>query len=118
MKTEHAGFSNRTGVAERLDQIGWGIFLSMIGVIWLLPAVPHGTWLIGTGVLLLLLNLIRVRMGIQWSWVSVFLGIFALAGGLGDLTGIDVPLFPICLLLVGATLILKPLIPVKDRVES
>lgn len=118
MTTEQAGLVSRTDVAEKLDQIGWGVFLAMIGVIWLLPRVPQGTWLIGTGVLLLLLNVIRVRMGIQWSWVSVLLGALALACGLGDLTGIDVPLFPICLLLVGTTLILKPLFSVRDRVRS
>jgi hypothetical protein len=87
MKTEHVGFSNNAGVAERLDQIGWGVFLVMIAVIWLLPAVPQGTWLIGTGVLLLLLNVIRVRIGIPWSGVSLLLGVLALATGLGDFTG-------------------------------
>ena len=46
------------------------------------------------------------------------MGALALAGGLGDLTGIDVPLFPICLLLVGATLILKPLLSGRSRVAS
>ncbi len=118
MKTEQAELSNDTGLAEKLDQIGWGVFLAMLGVIWLLPRVPQGTWLIGTGVLLLLLNVIRVRMGLPWSGVSVLLGVLALAGGLGGLTGIDVPLFPICLLLVGATLILKPLFSLKDRIRS
>ena len=98
------------GTAKRLDQIGWGIFLVMIGVIWLVPSVPQGTWLVGTGVLLLALNAIRSRLGIQWSGVSVALGVFALVAGLGDFTGIKLPLFPICLVIVGATLILKPLV--------
>jgi hypothetical protein len=118
MNTEQAGLLKKTDVAEKLDQMGWGVFLAMIGVIWLLPRVPQGTWLIGTGVLLLLLNVIRVRMGIRWSGVSVLLGALALAGGLADLTGIDVPLFPICLLLAGAALILKPLLSGTGRVES
>jgi hypothetical protein len=105
-QVESSGVSDR---ARRLDQIGWGIFLVMIGTIWLVPGVPQGTWLIGTGILLVLLNAIRYWLGIPWS-VSVALGVFALAAGLGDFTGIKLPLFPICLVIVGATLILKPLV--------
>ena len=112
MNTQKAEFadSDVAGTAKRLDQIGWGIFLVMIGIIWLVPGVPQGTWLIGTGVLLLVLNAIRFRLGIPWSGVSVSLGVLALVAGLGDFTGINLPLFPMCLVIVGATLILKPLV--------
>ncbi len=109
MTTQQVSVSNSTVVAARLDQIGWGVFLAMIGVIWLLPAVPQGTWLVGTGVLLLLLNVIRVRMGIAWSGISVTLGVLALAAGVGALTGVELPLFAICLLVAGAALIVQPL---------
>lgn len=112
MNTQKAEFadSDVAGTAKRLDQIGWGIFLVMIGIIWLVPGVPQGTWLIGTGILLLVLNAIRSRLAIPWSGVSVSLGVLALVAGLGDFTGINLPLFPMCLVIVGATLILKPLV--------
>ncbi len=113
MNTQQVEFSNKTDLGVRLDQIGWGVFLIMIAVIWLLPAVPEGTWLIGTGVLLLLLNAIRLRIGIPWSGISVALGVLALAAGLGDLTGVKLPVFPICLLVLGAILILKPPVSTK-----
>jgi hypothetical protein len=74
------------------------------------PGVPQGTWLIGTGALLLLLNAIRFRKRIRWSGASTALGVFALAAGLGSLTGINSPLFPICLVIIGAGLVLKPLV--------
>ena len=111
MATEKVEFADTdaAGTAKRLDQIGWGIFLVMIGVIWLVPGVPQGTWLIGTGILLLALNALRSRLAIPWSGVSVALGVLALVAGLGHFTGINVPLFPICLVIIGATLILKPL---------
>ena len=96
--------------ARQLDQIGWGIFLVMMGTIWLVPGVPQGTWLVGTGVLLLVLNAIRARLNIAWSGISVALGVLALAAGLGDFTGITLPVFPICLVIIGAVLILKPLV--------
>ena len=38
---------------------------------------------------------------------NVALGVLALGAGLGDFTGINLPLFPICLVIIGATLILK-----------
>jgi len=36
--------------------------------------------------------------------------VFALAAGLASLTGINLPLFPICLVIVGASLMLKRLV--------
>ena len=96
--------------AKRLDQVGWGIFLMMIGVIWIVPGVPQGTWLIGTGALLLVLNAIRIMSGLAWSGVWTTLGLLALIAGVGELTGVRVPLFPICLIALGAALVLKPLV--------
>lgn len=110
MNTQKAELAEGGDTAKRLDQIGWGIFLVMIGTIWLVPGVPQGTWLIGTGALLLLFNAIRFRLGIPWSGISVTLGVLALAAGLGDLTGITLPVFPIFLVIVGASLIVKPLV--------
>ena len=113
MSTEKVEFTDKEDVGTRLDQIGWGIFLVMIGTIWLVPGVPQGTWLIGAGILLLVVNAIRSRVGVPWSGVSVALGVFALAAGFGDFSGIKLPLFPICLVVIGVTLILKPLVSQK-----
>jgi len=113
MNTEKVEFAETGDIGKRLDQIGWGIFLVMIGTIWLVPGVPQGTWLIGAGILLLVVNAIRSRLGVRWSGVSVALGVLALAAGLGDFTGIKLPLFPICLVVIGAALILKPLVSQK-----
>jgi hypothetical protein len=110
MTTQRIHFFNTPDAAKGLDQIGWGIFLIMIGITWLVPAVPQGAWLIGTGALLLLLNALRFMTGIPWSGVSTALGVLALAAGLGGLTGINLPLFPICLVIIGAGLVLKPLV--------
>lgn len=110
MDTQKADFTAPEETARHLDQIGWGIFLVMIGAIWLVPGVPPGTWLIGTGVLLLMLTAIRFWLGIHWSGVTATLGVLALVAGLGDATGIRLPLFPIFLVIVGTSLILKPLL--------
>lgn len=110
MTTQKAEFTNGGETASQLDQIGWGIFLVMIGTIWLVPSVPPGTWLIGTGILLLGLNAVRSRLGIPWSGFWVGVGALALAAGLAGLIGITLPLFPMTLVIIGAALILKPLV--------
>ena len=110
MTTQQVQFAEAGDTAKRLDQIGWGIFLVMIGIIWLVPDVPKGTWLIGTGILLLILNAIRWQLDIRWSGISVTLGALALFAGLAEFTGITLPLFPIFLVVCGLGLILKPMI--------
>ena len=39
----------------RLEAIGWGLFLIIIGALWLIPEqrVPEGAWLIAAGVIML-----------------------------------------------------------------
>jgi hypothetical protein len=61
---------------------------------------------------LIILGLIVVRFlnQLQASGFWVFLGVLALASGLGDVFGLDVPVFPILLILIGAGIILRPLI--------
>ena len=56
---------------KRLDALGWGLFLIMIGCLWLIPeeSVPEGTWLIGAGVIILVLIGIRYLYGIKISGV-------------------------------------------------
>jgi hypothetical protein len=95
---------------KRLDEIGWGIFLIMIGTIWLVPSVPQGTWLVGTGVLLLLLNAYRYVRNLAWSGLSTILGVLVLAAGLSEMSGVTLPLFAIFLVVAGASLIVKPLV--------
>ena len=46
MNAKKVEFVDTGEIGKRLDQIGWGIFLVMIGTIWLVPGVPQGTWMI------------------------------------------------------------------------
>ena len=103
----------RESLGSRLDSIGWGLLLIMTGAIWLVPeeSVPRGTWLIGTGVLLLALNWIRRVKGIGVSAFTTFLGAVALAAGLGDYLGVQLPLLALCFIVIGASIIVRPLLP-------
>ena len=101
---------------KRLEAIGWGLFLIMLGGIWLVPdeRVPQGIWLIGAGLIMLGINGVRYLNGIKMSGFTSVLSILALAAGLSGLFGVKLPLFAILLVLIGASIILKPLIEKKQ----
>ena len=94
---------------KRLEMIGWGLFLIMIGGLMLVPEqyVPEGLWLVGAGLIMLGLNAARYFYHLPLSWFTIILGLLALASGAGDLVGIDLPVFPILLILIGAHILLK-----------
>jgi hypothetical protein len=96
---------------HRLETIGWGLFLIMIGGIGLVPqnTVPQGVWSIGVGVIMLGLNAARYSYGIKMSSFTLVLGFLALATGAASLVGVELPVFPILLILIGANILLKPL---------
>jgi hypothetical protein len=100
---------------QRLDALGWGLFLIMIGGLWLAPEgwVPEGTWLIGTGVIILGLMLIRYVNGISVNGFWLVVGLIALGFGISDVFGLDVPVFPILLIIIGVHIVLKPLLRKK-----
>jgi len=96
-------------VNKRLETIAWALFLVMIGGIGLVPKerVPEGLWLVGAGLIMLGLNLARYLNKIKMSNGTLVLGILALLSGLGDLVGVDMPVFAILLILIGLHTILK-----------
>lgn len=97
------------GLGARLDDIGWGVFLLMTGVLWLFAyAVPSGTWLVGTGLLLLALNGVRYLKGLALHGFTLVLGLLALAGGLADLANVRLPLLALAFVAFGILLLVKP----------
>jgi len=120
MSTQLARITNpetpeKQNLNKRLETIGWALFLIMIGGMGLVPAtlVPGGTWLIGVGLIMLGLNVARYLSGISMSGFTIVLGILALLSGIGDFLRVQLPLFPILLILVGANILLKPLFEKK-----
>jgi hypothetical protein len=94
-----------------LERIGWGLFLIVIGGLWLLPKgqVPEGAWLLGAGLILLGLNVARRFSGIGARYGTVVLGIVAVAGGLASVFGVELPLLPFLLVIGGVAIVLRPL---------
>ena len=97
---------------RRLNDIGWGLLLMLTGAIWLMPPadVPPGAWLFGVGVILLGVNVARYLKHIAVSGFSVALGVAALVAALSQIWRTDPPLVAIFLLVIGASLVLKPML--------
>lgn len=110
MQNKSAQKSEASVLNERLEKIGWALFLIMIGGLGLVPGeqVPEGTWLIGVGLIMLGLNAARYLNAIEMSGFTLVLGVIALLTGIGDFIGAELPVLPILLILVGAHIILKP----------
>lgn len=106
----------KNALNRRIEDIGWALFLILIGGLWLLPhqQVPEGTWLIGAGLILLGVNGARIFYGLKMSGFTVILGILALVTGLGGVFGMKVPVFAILLLLLGGSILLKPLLETRS----
>ena len=101
--------SGKAALDRRLDDIGWGLLFILAGAVWLTPdaMVPWGVWVIGFGLLLLALNLVRYLSGIAPHTFSTGLGVLALAAGVGDLADIDIPLMGLALVAIGGAIVYR-----------
>ncbi len=98
---------NKRDLDRRLERVGWGLFLIMLGGLAFIPQVPGGLWLVGAGIIMLGLNAARYSYGIPMSLFSLGLGVLAILLGLASIFGFDLPLFPLLLILIGANLVYK-----------
>lgn len=67
--------------------------------------VPESTWLIGVGLILLGLNGVRYLSGLKMAWITVVLGVVALLTGAAGSVGVELPIFPIILVIIGISII-------------
>ncbi len=108
---------------HQLERIGWALFLIMIGGLMLLPGVPSGTWLIGTGLIMLGLNAVRYFKGIPTVRTTTTLGIIALAWGALDQARILLGYppgasFALLLMVIGLVVWLTLLLPQTKLIEE
>ena len=96
---------------RRLNDIGWGLLLMLTGAIWLVPPtyLPAGAWFFGVAAILLGVNVARYVKHIAVSGFSVALGIAALVAALSQMWRTDPPLVAVFLLVIGASLVAKPM---------
>ncbi|MCF7858814.1 MAG: hypothetical protein K9N07_05745 [Candidatus Cloacimonetes bacterium] len=95
------------GEIERLDKIGWGLFLIMLGALWLVPEsmLPNGIFVFGVGIILLGMNYIKYSKGYKVNKFTVFVGIVALIAGASALVGQPIDILPLILILWGISIL-------------
>ena len=100
----------KAALNKRLETIGWGCFLIMLGGFALVPdeVLPKGLWSIGVGVIMLGLNVARYFNKIKLSSFTTFLGIISLVSGVLQLLGMHTLEGAILLIVLGAYLVVKP----------
>ena len=99
----------KVALSHRLESIGWALFIIMIGCLWLVPAdrIPEGAWLIGTGIIMIGVNLARYMNNIKMNGFTLAVGVIAIGLGLAGIFGLELPFFAILLIIIGANIILR-----------
>ncbi|HSE39244.1 MAG TPA: hypothetical protein VLH08_00640 [Acidobacteriota bacterium] len=99
----------QTILNQRLEDIGWALFLIMIGFLLIIPdeQIPQGTWLVGTGLIMIGLNAVRYIKRIKIHIFSLTLGLLALIAGTVQILGITLPLFAAFLIVLGVSILFK-----------
>jgi hypothetical protein len=94
-------------LTRNYDAIGWGALFIWWGISVLVTSLPVGTVAIGTGVILIGVNLARKLSGVPISRFSTTVGILALVWGVLELVGVllslpfELPIFAILLIVLG-----------------
>ena len=98
-----------------LDDLGWGTLLISVGVLWMMPEgkLPHGTWMIAAGFIVLLFSAARLVHKASVNGFSVAVGALAVIAGIGAAFDVRLPMFPIGLIVIGLCMLLSP--PQEDR---
>lgn len=92
-----------------LDAIAWGVFIVLLGACWISSyyyTIDTGIYLaLGTGLILIALNLARRVIGISISKFSLFIGLLALALSASGIVGYALPFIPTVIVLIGLFII-------------
>lgn len=105
----------------KIEAIGWGLLFIWWGLRWwVLISLPDGSGLVGTGLILLSLNLARASAGISTRSFTTLCGLIAL--GVGGLMVVNetlhlpfkLPVFEISLIVVGVILMGRGLLRVRQ----
>ena len=103
---------NDAQLDRRLSDIGWGLLFILTGLVWMAPSpqVPQGAWFFGVAAILIGVNVVRYLKRIAVSGFSLVLGLLALLAAAGQAWGVNLPLLAICLVVIGVSLVAKPLL--------
>ena len=100
----------KAALNKRLETIGWGLFLVMLGGFILIPVdvINKGIWSIGVGLIMIGVNAARYFNQMRMSGFTTFLGVVSLLGGIAQLMGWYALEGALFFIILGAYLLLKP----------
>ena len=107
--TSVAERASNAEVSDRVDTVGWGILLVVIGAVSLMPGMPDGAWLVAAGVVMLGASAVRAWLRLGVHGVTVVVGIVALAAGVFTLAGLSTEVGPLVLIVLGLTIVVGAL---------
>ncbi len=96
-----------------LNGVAWGAFFVVLGIGWLTSiayTIDVTAYIaVGVGIILVAINLARLKGGISLSKFSLFIGLVALALGGAGIIGYSLPLIPTVIVLVGLFIVAEGL---------
>jgi ABC-type uncharacterized transport system permease subunit len=98
---QEAKAAEQSALANKLGGAGWALFVIWIGVALLLN-VGTGVTLLGIGAITLGMQLVRRSQALSLEVFWVVVGALFLLAGLWALSGTELPLLPILLIVAGA----------------
>lgn len=105
---------------QRIESIGWALFLIWSGALLIAPdgLFPEGAWLIGTGLIIIVSMGIRYLYAIKIDGFWTVLGFLALGYGISESFGLNLPVLPALLIVVGVVIVYKAFVGKLDRDED
>lgn len=104
---------------RNFEAIGWGALFIWWGISVMVPSLPNGTAALGTGLILIGVNIARKLSGVPINGFSTTVGILALIWGVLELVGVllslpfELPIFAILLIVLGAIVLWPELMGTK-----
>ena len=92
---------------QRIESIGWALFFIWSGVLLIAPDgyFPEGSWLIGTGLIIVVSMGIRYLYGIKIDGFWMVLGLLALSFGISRFFRLNLSVFPVFLIIIGVVIV-------------
>ncbi len=102
-------------INRNYEVIAWGALFIWWGISIMVPSLPNGSTALGTGLILIAVNIARKLSGLPASGFSTTIGILALIWGALELVGVlvslpfELPIFAILLIALGVIVIVPGL---------
>ena len=115
--------SETKSLNRRYETITWGALFLWVGIRELIPGLPVGTGMLGIGLILLSLNLVRRINTIPVNKVSIAIGgVAVLIGGVEIFRAwqgiqVELPFFSVVLVMIGVGFLVQSLTGMKSSVS-